>query len=318
MKSIIEIRSDRRGISTLLIAVIIVIIVVAIVAVAAFVIFSGNSSNHGATEPPNGGGGIIAPGTTVSGEFSSASGTYMSEHNYIGQNADNYFVEETNADDPPYYYLEPKDNANNVPTGAVKVGDDTIDTKFGPKDVEIWEYTQTQDGSSMFTKAYVDPTYKWLVYLGEITDSGGNTTTYTLQDYNIVLQTSYSESNAIGKTYQYSFLTGTYTFPAYVTCIADCLNGQYGMMYDFSKLISGEVIYYLSDNIQGLPVDAYTNGETSKLTGTIDGDVSVQIWYLKDIQALSFYYESKSHVIYEIVITPPSGSPAVFSLVKKA
>ncbi|MCL2509727.1 MAG: hypothetical protein FWF07_01425 [Methanomassiliicoccaceae archaeon] len=318
MKSIKEIRSDRRGISTLLIAVIIVIIVVAIVAVAAFVIFSGNGSNNGVTEPPNGGDGIIAPGTTLTAEISSASGTYTYVQNYVGQNANNYFIEETTPAGTDYY-LEPKDQANKAPDGAVKIGDDTIDTKDGPKDVEIWQYTSTQSGSSTVTKAYIDPVYKWLVYLGEITNSDGTTTTYTLQDYNVVLQTSYTESNAIGKTYQYSFSTGTYTFPAYVTCIADCLNGQYGMMFDFSSLQSGLVIYDLSDNIQGLPLDANISGGKSDLTGTIDGNVSVQIWkFTEDNEGFSFYYEPKSHVIYEIVLTPSSGTPAVFSLVKKA
>ena len=306
-----KLRSDRAGVNPLLIAVVVIVVVV-VIAVAAYFLLSSDNNNES--------GDIIAPGTTVTADITDSGVTYQYQQSFIGQNANDYFIMETSSLDPsavPDYYLEPKKEANGVPDGAVKVGEGELDTGIdGTKNLEIWRY-ETTDGSGDIMEAYLDPTYKWLVYQGTITHSDGTVSTYTLTDYNMVLQSSYKESSSIGVTYGYTFTYGTQTYPAGVVCVAECLNGQYGMMYDFSAIYDGLYIYDVSDNIQGLPVDAVNTGQTSQLD-TMDGTVNTQIWTITENgNGVTFYYGPSTHILYRLVITGTTADGIVLDLTSK-
>jgi len=308
-----KLHSDRAGVNPILIAVVVIVVVV-VIAVAAYFLLSSDNNNKES-------GDIIAPGTVLTADITDSGVTYQYQQSFIGQNANDYFIMETTTLDPsagPDYYLQPKDQANGVPDGAVKVGEGELDTGMdGVKNLEIWRY-ETTDGSGDIMEAYLDPTYKWLVYLGTISHADGTTSTYTLTDYTMVLQKSYKESNSIGMTYGYTFTYGTQTYPASVICVAECLNGQYGMMYDFSAIYDGLYIYDLSNNIQGLPIDAVNTGQTSQLTGTMDGTVTTQKWAItENDEGVTFYYGPNTHIIYRIVIAGIYADDAILDLTSK-
>jgi len=309
-----KICGDRSGVSTLLIAIIIIIIVV-IVAVAAYVLLVGNDNNNNNQE--------LAPGTTLTYDFTDSSGaTVTMEKEIIGQNATQYFEKITAGDSPATYNLSPKLSSND----AELTGTADLDTIDGQKTLNIWEYTiidpvngsenitsYADQGNGLFYKivaTYADP---------DSTTGGQLTDTMILTDKNLVWQSSYKESSSIGKTYEYSYtVVGTVTFPASIICVADCLNGQFGIEFDFSAIDESAVIYFLSDNIQGLPTDAVNSGTTTDLTNTIDGDLTAEIWTVaQEGGTFAFCYEPNSHIIYVIALIT-GGVELDFNLVSKA
>lgn len=289
-----KIRNDRSGVSTLLIAVIIIAAVVG-TSVAAYVVLSGDGEGEE----------TLAPGTWAKADITINGLTQQYEESFIGQNAAEYFVKSTTtvgSFSSVHYYLLLKTEAKGVPAGAVKIGEEERETIDGLKNLEIWEYSDTNGGA--VTRAYLDPDIKWLVYEGESTLDNGETATYMLKDYNIAWQKTYKESKSIDKTHVYAFATGTSTYPAGIMCVADCQGGQYGVMYDFSYVFNGLIVFLLSDNIQGLPVDAVKTGMTEQLTGTIDGNVNTEIWAWGDEEwGILFFCAPSTHTIYCMILS---------------
>jgi len=302
-----KIRNDRSGVSTLLTAAIAIVVVVVVVA-AAYVVLSGS----------DGGEETIAPGTVIKAEIVLGDETYLYEDHYIGQNADMYFIKTTTTHGSSKsvgYSVVKKKEVNGVPDGAVKVGEAEVETIHGLKDLEVWEYTDVYEKEEVLMKAYLDPAANWLVYKGEITFMTGENATYTLLGYEPVFQKSYKESKSIGKTYGYAGVTEAGTVPVSITCIADCINGQYGMLYDFSMIHYGAGVYFLSDNIQGLPTEAVNTGGTYTMNNTINGNVDVERWAWGNTNVgLFFYYEPFSHIIYGLVFLD-AGKETPLSLV---
>jgi len=297
-----------------LIAIVIIIIIV-IIAVAAYVLLSGNNNNNNEE--------TLAPGTTLTYDYTDSSGaTVTVEKETIGQNATQYFEKVTIGDSPATYNLSPKLTSNDVEiTGTADL--DTID---GLKTLTIVEYNIIDPNlGAVSVTSYADQDnglfYKIeLTYADPASTTGGQLTdTMVLKDKDLVWQKSYTESSSIGKTYGYSYtLFGTVAAPANIICVADCLNGQFGVEYDFSAIDESAVIYFLSDNIQGLPTDAVDTGTTSDLTNTIDGNVTVELWSVAQSDGtFVFLYEPNSHIIYVIALITSIGE-LDFNLVSKA
>ena len=284
-----KVRDDRSGVSTLLIAVVIIVIVV-VAAAAAYVVLSGDEKE------------TLAPGTvikydrTINGKESG-----ILEETLIGQSADEYFfmVKGVVGGTATTEYTA---TSKKSPENAELMGTTELDTKDGLKTLQIWEYTTTSIAGPFDVTVYVDPeigvSYKEEmtgVVLGE-----EYTEVRILTAFEPVWQKSYKESKAIGKTYEYAFFVGGVPIPIKIECVADCLDDQYGIMYDFTLIQSDLKLYYLSDNIQGLPTDAVNTGETAPLT-TIDGEVSAEI-FTDPYGVLTLYYEPDTHIIYRIII----------------
>ncbi|MCL1810957.1 MAG: hypothetical protein FWG41_01880 [Methanomassiliicoccaceae archaeon] len=299
-------QKDRSGIGTILIVVIVVVVLVA-AAAAAYVVLSGNNDNSSdeAEETTQ----ILAPGTVMKYDEFNAAGlkTGTIEMEILGQNADEYFLKVTvmtGMVGAYSYNLEPKDSSD----GATKTGTIQFDTIDGLKTLDVWTYP---DG----TKSYVDPE-SGIEYGGQI-GSGSNASTLKLSVYSPVWQDedAYTESSNIGKTYEYvGTMTGsTNNYAAKIVCVADCKNGQFGVMYD----LNGSALYFLSNNIQGLPTDTENTGVTDTMTGTIDGDKAVQLWkYPLSVGEITFCYDPASHLVYRFVIPQSSGN-IDFDLSKK-
>ena len=310
-----KIRGDRSGVSTLLIAIVIIIIVV-IIAVAAYVLLSGNNNNNNEE--------TLAPGTTMTYDVTDnevAVGTV--EQTIIGQSSTVYFIESKLIGDTSVTQYSTSDKA--MPKDAQKTGTEELDTFEGTKTLEVWDFTITDSpyGTQTVT-TWMDPDngvqYKNIVVYTDPTSTTGAqiTEVQILTAYDLVWQTSYNVSDSVGKTYDYAYTVGAISLPAKIVCVADCLNDQYGIMFDFTEIAANLEEYYLSDNPQGLPTDAVDSGTTTDLTNTIDGNVTVEIWSLNlGYEVYTFYYDPDTHVIYAFILTA-EGIDIPFELVSKS
>ena len=304
-----KMRDDGSGISTLLIAAVIVVVVV-VAAGAAYVVLSGDDDKKEE----------LAPGTTLLLDIS-FNGTEMGlfEQTILGQNKDEYFYMLKGVGTLPLtqYGLSPKD----IPKDAEITGTEPVDTFEGLKTLTVLEYTtEISLVGSAHVKSYFDPetgvTYKSTVTYADPASLTGAmiTEVQILKDYDIILQESYKQSKSIGKTYEYVYDMGIVQIPAKIECVADCLDGQYGVAYDLSSLAAGLKAYYLSNNIQGLPTDAVNTGNTLALN-TIDGNITTEIWTLA-AEGFTFYFEPDTHIVYRFVLSDGTLS-LIFDLTKK-
>ncbi|MDR1954389.1 MAG: hypothetical protein LBP82_00330, partial [Candidatus Methanoplasma sp.] len=230
----------------------------------------------------------------------------------IGQNADEYFIMVKDVEDDEVtsttFQMTPKKIKD-----LKKTGEADIETMDGRKHLDILEYTTETNGALTQVKAYVDPSNE-LVYRIEL-KLLGFTMIEDLTEYILKWQTSYKESKSIGKTYEYECKMEGFVFDAKITCVADCLDDQYGVVYDFT-LFGGGKAYFLSDDPQGLPTDAEDTGETTTLS-ILDEEVSVEKWKYTDAGSeIVFYYEPNTHVIYRFVVSSAI-IELVFDLTKK-
>lgn len=293
-----QIRNDRSGVGTLIVVIIIVIVVVA--AAAAYVVLSGEEDEYEEE--------TIAPGTWRAYNFT-VDGVERGEIDLmiIGQNEKEYFVMATIDGETPI--IQYAVHSKGAPKGVEVKATEVLETFEGPKTLTVWEYTLDSTIGPQSVRSYVDPVNE-MSYRDEITftdptsSSGGKSVEVrTLKDYELVFQKSYQESEAIGMTFEYALTVGALSFPVSIVCIADCLEGHYGMMYDVTSIF-GLQLYFLSDGIHGLPANATSTKVTAILSGTIDGDVPVEIWWVYDYGALfTFYCEQSTQLIYGFVVT---------------
>jgi len=298
-------QKDRSGTNTILVIGIVLVAVFA--AYIAYVVMSDYKEEETA-----------APGTTMSYDVSITGweigiGTGTFECSFIGQNAKEYFIKmvmklemEDRQIDSTTYGLSSKA----VPDDAKKTGTVEMETFDEPKikTLDIWEYTV--DGTAV--KAYVDPTLG-ISYREELA-MPGYLEVRILTAYDLKTQTSYKESGSIGKTYKYGFTYSTYKWNIDMVCVADCANGQYGVMYDINDF-NGFKRYFLCDGPRGLPVEAVYNGTNRTLTDTADGEVVTQVFKLTDAtgEEWTFYYEPDSDTVYGISVGR-SEMAAIFKL----
>lgn len=285
------IQKDRSALST--IAVIAIVIVLVVAAGVVYIAVSGGNEDDAVEE--------AAPGTMMKYEMyekatesakETLSGTR--EINYLGQSADSYFlsVTETNGSISNFAYMM---DTKSGPDDMEMIGTEEIETKYGLMTLQVWTYTK--DGNQV--KSYVDAE-TGLGYKHEVKLATGGFVIQKLVDYNIELQKSYKESKSIGKTYKYVYEATGVTLTAEIKTVADCMDGQFGVEYDFNSF-GGKEIYFLSDNIQGLPTDANNTGEKLTLETKKFGKVEIEVWEMFD-GALLFGYDPKSHIIYQFAL----------------
>ena len=284
-------RNDGSGkVSTTVIAIVVVIVIV-LVAVALYVVMTNNNDNEDQTTS----GQEIAPGSMLNYSVSGWEGIQSFKMEYVGQSNDAYFIKSTIGIDTvsiiEMYMTQPKDSNEDYKI----IGTQVMDTVDGKKTLDVVSFTS--DGSNV--TAFLDKS-TGLPYKMDFVDAGW---TLTLTDYKAVTQKSYKQSDSVGLTYEYTYTTVTGTkYKAKVECIADCLNGQYGMVYDFSS-IGGPytTMYFISNDPNGIPVDAVKSTSTANLN-TMDGTKNVQLWTYTDQTSgimFSIGYESASKTIYE-------------------
>ena len=291
------IQKDRSAVST--IAVIAIVIILVIAAGAAYVLLIDEDKE---TE---------APGTMMKYEiYTNDVLSETQEQKILGQNADSYFfVVDAVAGKQTYklYLMDTK----SPPKDMKQTGTTEMDTIDGRMTVAIWEYTK--DGIAW--KSYASPS-TGVSYLHEGTQAGVKIK-QVLVDYDLVMQTSYKQSKSIGTTYEYTMevLPG-YNYKTELKCVADCLDDQFGVKYDFSSWNGGE-LYFLSASPKGLPTDATDTKKTATLS-TIDGSVTAQIWGLTIDESLSmdFYYDDDTQIVYRFVLKVAEGDLS-FDLTKK-
>ncbi|MCL2296153.1 MAG: hypothetical protein FWC29_03620 [Methanomassiliicoccaceae archaeon] len=291
-----KMQNDRSGIATILIVVIIVVVVVAAAGATYFLVLNKDDNNNDDNEEQT-----WAPGTVM--EYDRLKGTTKIgtyEIRIIGQNSDEYFVSGTTKTiGSTISTLEYGLDSKGTPAGAVKSGTITLDTMHGEKTLDIWTY----EGS----KFYIDPS-SGIQYGGEIMEDG-SVVTLKLTIYSPVWQTSYKESNAIGKAYEYSGTSSIgLVYSSKIECVADCLSGQYGVKF------AG--ILLLSNNPQGLPLIATNTGDPLRAIDTIHGSKQVQKWTFTMGGDTDYvvYYDPVSHIVYGFAIPDPTDSTTLLYL----
>jgi len=313
-----KMQNDKHGVSTLLIVVAVIVIVV-IIAVAAIVLSdnSCNSGHGGSSEDTR----YMAPGTMMTFDtyfYGAYVGTVTDV--IVGQNSESYFCKAVASKDG-------SELSNQYglfwPLSSAKItGTEVLDTIDGKKTLMTMEHYSNSGIFSLMTRYYVDPDTN-LIYKSEdfndlsaaSADSQG-VTEQILKAHNLVLGPSYTESDVIGKTYVYD--SGAQSlYQARIVFVADCLNGQYGMECRLNLDHMYPSAYYISDGISGLPADAVDTGNRTTLTGTIDGNVSVEIWKgtldmpFVGTVGLTFYYEPNTHIIYRIILTTANNNESM-------
>jgi hypothetical protein len=281
-----ELKSDKSGLSTALIAVIVIVIIV-VAAAGVYLVLSGDDEEK---EP----GQELAPGTVMYFDAEGDATIDVVKMEFIGQNADSYVVERTfgtKTSTHIEYGMLPKVSGSNANIGLV--GTEVIEYDGEKITVNVYEYA---DDEGIPVKAYVDRS-NGLLYKYEITDPEYKMTA-TLTESELVLQDvgSYKESDAIGKEYNFARRDVSINFHfLMVECIADCLDGQYGVM------IADE--FFLSAYPQGLPILA-ERSDMVVTQDTIDGELELEVWvYENDATggAWEFYFDPVSNNIYTII-----------------
>jgi len=301
-----KMRNDRSGVSALIAAVIIVIVVVA--SAAAFVVLPGGEDKEE--------GETIAPGTwRTYGVTVNGADRGEIELTFIGQNEKEYFVMAIMGEPPGIQYAR---QAKKPPKDVVTKGTEVLETFEGTKTLTIWEYAV----GSHTARSYVDPSngmsYRDEITLNNMMSSTGDKSieVRTLIGYENVLQESYKGSRSIDVAFEYVFTSGSLSRHASIICVADCLDDQFGMLYNITSVFGREVCF-ISDGIHGLPSNATNTMETAILSNSIDGDVTVEIWRVFESGAtFTFYCEPDTHMIYRFVVTA-GGNDYGFDLVKK-
>lgn len=293
MYSLKSIKRNRTGISNVLIIAVVVIVVIAAAAVA--IVLSNDNKEES----------IVAPGTELIYDASLDGVKIASvEYYYAGQNAEEYFMKMTYnyvGSDVAIVMYEVSSKAS--PEGSKKTGTAEIETMDGLKTLDVWEYQVDTEYGKADVKAYADQSngmsYKSVIEYGTL-----GTEVQDLTSYELKWQTSYEESENIGKMFEYSTNVEGIVFSADVVCVADCLDGKYGVLYDFSSF-DGPEYYTQSDCFEGLPESALNTEKTMTLKDTIDGDVLTEIWQMTEMDGSvwSFYVEPESHVIYRFDVT---------------
>jgi len=279
-----KISRDRSGVSAILVVVVVAIVIVA--GVAAFVVLSNDDKEDNRQ---------IAPGTKFTFDIETHGAVFSNAltMEIVGQNDTNYFIKNTTsiplfyAEDIIEYVLDTKDNSND----AVKIGTKEIDTFEGKKTLDMWEKTDDDDSkTTIYADALMVP------YLMEMEES-----TATLKAKEIVYQDSYQESDNIGKKFTYRFNgTSALDYILVTECVADCLNGQYGMK--FTPILGDESIselYYLSDVPGGMSTASEDSGSTVNFT-TIDGQKTMEVWVLES--TIYFCADPETDMVYLIGI----------------
>jgi hypothetical protein len=303
-----NLKKDRSGVSTIMMVIVVVIILV-VAAGAAYVLLSNKSSDTQEDEVPI---ETVAPGTVLKYNYFDGKTTMVFEQHYVGQNADDYFIKMVLVITPllsvQSYDIAPKAG----PGDAMKTGEAERTTFEGKKTLEIWEYTE----GAAKVKAYVNPSNGLSYYVEAKT--GTVTETYDLKSYELKWQTSYKVSKSIGKVFEYKgYDADDNVYACGMKCIADCLDGQFGVeIYNLSD--GSTIMYYLSDFPQGVPVEAEDMKDAHMLSGTIDGNKMVEKWeYEAGEDTLIFYYDPVSHIVYGFVIEYSDGDTVYFDLSKK-
>jgi hypothetical protein len=287
---------DRSGINKILAAVI-VIIIIAAAAVAAYMIMSDDDEEAYESYAL---GSTLRYDVFIDGEKVD---TYEDE--FVGLSDTGYLFRSTwNGDEPYYWFSHFYEDVGGEVTDIVE-----WETMDGIQTVEVWEYSFVEDGVEYWEKTYYCPDNA-IVYEREF-NGGGQIEIHKLIHYKVDYM-PYKESDEIGTTYEYVCKDG---HEAKIVCVADGIDGTYGIFYDIIGL--KWLVYSLSDNPQGLPLDATDMKETVTLEDTIDGDVSVGLWsYIDpDNVTFTFYCDPDSKVIYRF-ITNEEGVEHMFDLVK--
>ncbi|MDR1690518.1 MAG: hypothetical protein LBR42_01565 [Candidatus Methanoplasma sp.] len=316
-----KLQRDPSGVSSLLVIAVIAVLIVA--AAAAYVVLSDKGNNNQVLRGPD-----WAPGTSLDYDIK-VDGAKVGVANevLVGQNADEYFIKtETTFSSGPTagvtsttYALSSKNVED-----AERIGTEEIDTMDGRKMLEVWQYAV----GSETAKVYGDPA-NGLIYRYETALSkevagvapAGSTMVMDLTKYTLLSQESYVESESIGKTYVYAYTVVGLALRGEVVCVADCLNGQYGILLD-SVGINGEsdISYFLSDYKEGLPKDAVKADGNASLE-TIDGTKTVDMWKLSGADKETvFYVDPISNIIYgfDVIADSPEGKVTMqFKLVEK-
>ena len=304
-----KIRNDKSGVSTLLIVAIVIVVV--IVAAAAYLVLSGGGEEKES----------MAPGTTMKFDVTLDGEEFgIIEMAVIGQSAKEYFnVIKLGEEGLVLQYMV---TSKATSYDMEITGTEVLETFEGTKTLTVMETVLDAPAGQQVFIMYTDMEngmiYKMEMIYTDASSGDSSIQEWTLLDYELVLQKSFKESKSIGMTYDYSLSVGAYTFSISLVCVADCLDDQYGILFDFSAFLgNGYNIYLLSDYVQGLPVDAVNTGGTYTLTGTIDGDVDVEIWGIAmGSDGLYFFYEPVTHIIYMISMVS-EGEAINFDLVKK-
>ncbi|MDR0309480.1 MAG: hypothetical protein LBH88_01810, partial [Candidatus Methanoplasma sp.] len=239
---------------------------------------------------------------------------------YIGQNAEEYFVlfdmKITSSMMPSSlpielsaYVVEYK----GLQQDAKKVSTSQNNTFEGTKTLERWDYGSTDlpwafDGTKITIKAYIDPS-NGLRYELDVPLSGYSLK-LRLEKYELKWQDSYEESDAVGTALGYTVKTGGRTYDRNMVCVADCVDGKYGVVYNLTGLgdESFGMLYFLCDTPWGLPADAVRTG-----TAAIDG-TPVEKWTadILGMVDMSFYYDPVSGKVHRFLAdeygTPITGN----------
>ena len=263
---------DRSGVSVILVLVVVAIVVIA--AAAAYVVLSGDDKEV-----------EYGVGTTynysVSGD-AEAEGT--ATITLLGQNKSQYFVQyelEVEIDlgelyIPPIYTLIGKNNG--APADAKKVGTERVETIDGTKTLDVWE--SVVDGTDVKAKSFIDPETGIEYRAHKLVQLDGEIIVLVLDmtSKELVEPTEYEESENIGKIFKYTMTLATGEVPYEVECVADCIDGQFGML-DRMTMEDGTLVvdYILADTPQGL----YAGSEKSKETHEHEG-VTYDIWTYSD------------------------------------
>ena len=176
---------------------------------------------------------------------------------------------------------------------AKKIGTGERSTIDGKKKLDKWEFTQDLVGEPTKAYAYIDPS-SGVPYAIEITMGAGKdsyTMVMELKRKEIKLQETYEESSAIGKVTRYS-LASSPTLRAEIRCVADCLDGKYGVVYDFSSVFVDELeLYFLCDSANG------------RITGA--KHISGNVWECEALPnvTLRFTYDADSGTVTQFTFT---------------
>jgi hypothetical protein len=300
-----NIKKDRSGISTILI-VIVVVIVLVVAAGAAYVLLSNNGDKE---EKLNVASDEVAPGTFMEFDMfidDELLGTFSLE--YLGQNAEEYFTKIVmsfnlgvlGTVDMTTYSLSSKESGSpvvdpNLQLKKVSTINDFNTGFAGKKKVDKWEYTEKIGGKDykgyLFIDAKDDVLYRMEIPMQ--TEGGVKTTVMVVKDFTLKTQKSddYEESAVIGKTARFALSTDPSKIVE-VRCVADCVGGKYGVVFDFTYVTGDFMKFFLCDTTDGKITGATRGpGDQWKYTSEVLGIPLFE---------LNIYYKSTG--VYKIVL----------------
>ena len=281
-----HLKKDSSGISVLIVLVIAAVVIIA--GAATYVLISDDDTVK-----------EYGVGTTysydVTGDYAGNPVNGTNVLTIIGQSDKEYFIEsvtELRIGAIPIasgveYNVSSK--TGETPAGAIKIGSEKITTIDGEVKVDVWEYsTEDVTGEPVHAKIYVDPKTS-IEYRSETTYEGQLLhLVANLSSMKELDSTPYEESRFIGDNYVYliSTIEEKY-FKVEMECVADCIDGKYGMA---QKLTTGDktvILYFLATTPQGL-MDGALDSKLKETFMTIDGEKECEIW---------LYTESSEHKV---------------------